>query len=255
MKLVENNDSKRGTNNNVWLGLLLLMIGLGWLLQSLGAVFPYWLFTWKTFLIVLGIGIGVQSQFKGSGWLILILAGGAFMLEDVYPDMALRHYLWPVFIIILGMWLMIKPRGRRYTAERGNESDFSSPGVASSTFSHSAYSEDDFIDTTSVLGGIKKVILSKNFKGGDVVSIFGGSEIDLSQADINGRVVMEVTVVLGGTKLILPSNWVVKSELVSVLGGIEDKRMVLASNADHDKVVVLKGVCILGGLEIHSYTK
>lgn len=254
MKLVENNESKRGTNNNVWLGLLLLMIGLGWLLQSLGTVFPYWLFTWKTFLIVLGLGIGLQSQFKGNGWIILILVGGAFMLEDIYPDMALRHYLWPVLIIILGVWLMIKPRGRRYPSQLAADSDSSSPGVVSS-FRPSSYSDDDFIDTTSVLGGIKKIILSKNFKGGDVVSIFGGSEIDLSQADISGRVVMEVTVIMGGTKLILPAHWVVKSELVSVLGGIEDKRMVLASDADHDKVLVLKGICILGGLELRSYPK
>ena len=29
--------------------------------------------------------------------------------------------------------------------------------------------KDDFIDSTNIFGGTKKVILSKNFKGGDVV--------------------------------------------------------------------------------------
>src|SRR5690349_22431252 len=42
-----------------------------------------------------------------------------------------------------------------------------------------------FIDVTAVFGGIKKNVLSKNFKGGDITSFMGGSEIDLSQADFN----------------------------------------------------------------------
>ncbi|MEP7129293.1 MAG: hypothetical protein ABI729_10510 [Chitinophagales bacterium] len=250
---MENNELKRG-NNNIWLGLLLLIVGIGWLLQSMGTVLPYWLFSWKTFLIVLGIGIGIQNQFRGNSWLVMIMIGGAFMLEDLFPDLALRHYLWPVLIIILGVWLMIKPRGRRYWKDENTNEGISSPGVTSS-FRQASYTDDDFVDTTSVFGGIKKVILSKNFKGGDVVSIFGGSEIDLSQANINGRVVLEVTAILGGTKLIIPGNWELKSELVSVLGGIEDKRSVLASNIDPDKILVLKGTAILGGIEIRSYSK
>lgn len=63
----------------------------------------------------------------------------------------------------------------------------------------------------------------------------GGTEIDMTQADINGRVVLDVTQILGGTKLIIPAHWELKSELVSVFGGIEDKRAVLASNVNPEK--------------------
>ena len=41
------------------------------------------------------------------------------------------------------------------------------------------------LDATSIFGGVKKNIITKDFKGGDVTSIFGGSEIILSQADID----------------------------------------------------------------------
>lgn len=250
--IMENKETKRG-NSSVWLGLLLLMVGVGWLLQQLGTVFPYWLFTWKTFLIVLGLGIGVQNQFKGSAWLILILIGGAFMLEDLYPDLSLRHYLWPVLIIILGVWLMIKPRSRSYWKDEEGQARIQPQG-GSSLFGDEKYSsKDDFIETTSIFGGIKKVILSKNFKGGEVVCILGGSEIDMSQADINGRVELEVTQMLGGCKLVIPSNWDLKSELVSIFGGIEDKRGVVATNINPEKVLILKGTSIMGGIDIRSY--
>jgi len=250
---MESNELKRG-NNNIWLGLLLLMVGLAWLLKSFGTPLPYWLFTWKTFLIALGIGIGFQNQFKGNTWLVLILIGGAFMLEDLYPDLSMRHYLWPVLIIIVGVWLMIRPRGGRYRGDdEGGQStgNYDRSGIAAA----STYLSDDYIDSTSVFGGIKKVILSKDFKGGEVVSIMGGTEIDMTQADINGRVVLDVTQILGGTKLIIPAHWELKSELVSVFGGIEDKRAVLASNVNPEKVLILKGTSILGGIDIRSYAK
>ena len=52
----------------------------------------------------------------------------------------------------------------------------------------------------------------------------------------------------------MPSHWKVKSDLTSVFGGIDDQRpsMVLEYISE-DKVLVLKGACVFGGIEIHSY--
>ncbi len=49
-----------------------------------------------------------------------------------------------------------------------------------------SFSSEDYIDATTVLGGIHKNIISKNFKGGDITIFMGGAEINLSQADIQG---------------------------------------------------------------------
>lgn len=250
---MENNELKRG-NNNVWLGLLLLLIGVVWLLKSMGTPLPIWMISWKTFLILLGLGIGFQNSFKGNTWLVLVLIGGAFMIEDLYPDLSLRHYLWPVFIIILGVWLLIRPRGGRIR-NGGDDAGVRSSYTGSGLTEAATYAGDDYLDSTSIFGGIKKIVLSKNFKGGEVVSILGGSEIDLSQADISGRVVLEVTQLMGGTKLIIPPHWVMKSEMVSVLGSIEDKRIVAETQVDHEKILIVKGTSILGGIDIRSYPR
>jgi hypothetical protein len=115
------------------------------------------------------------------------------------------------------------------------------------------YSQDDIIDSTCIFSGTKKVILSKNFRGGDIVNVFGGSEIDLMQADINGTATLEVTAIFGGATLIVPSNWAIKSEAVTIFGGISDKRKFAALAEPATKTLVLKGTMIFGGMEIKSY--
>ena len=112
---------------------------------------------------------------------------------------------------------------------------------------------EDFVDSTSFFGGAKKNIISKNFKGGDIVNVFGGTELDLSRADFNGTAIIDLTTIFGGTKLVVPSNWTVKSEAVTIFGGMEDKRNVQALSDSAQKILILKGTIIFGGIEIKSF--
>ncbi len=114
------------------------------------------------------------------------------------------------------------------------------------------FSSEDYIDATTVLGGIHKNIISKNFKGGDITIFMGGAEINLSQADIQGSASLDITQIMGGTKLIVPSNWEVRSQLTSVFGNIEDKRQNIG-NTDPQKVLIIDGTSVFGGIEIRNY--
>jgi hypothetical protein len=113
--------------------------------------------------------------------------------------------------------------------------------------------EQDIIDAVSIFGSTKKNILSKNFRGGEVVNFFGGTELNLMQADITRPIVLDMVQVFGGSKLIVPSNWTIHTaELVSVFGGVDDKRMIQA-NLDPTKILILRGTNVFGGMEIKSY--
>ena len=115
-------------------------------------------------------------------------------------------------------------------------------------------SRDDRLELVAVFAGNKKIMVSKNFKGGEIVSVFGGNEINLSKCDINGRVQLEIVQVFGGTKLVVPSNWRIQSEIVSVFGGLDDKRNLIDfNNNDDSKILVIVGVSILAGIDIRSY--
>jgi hypothetical protein len=111
---------------------------------------------------------------------------------------------------------------------------------------------DNWLDSVAIFGNIKKLVYSKNFKGGDVVSVFGGAEINLMQADFNGEIVIEMVQIFSGAKLIVPPHWQIRSEMIAIFGGIEDKRPPQTSY-DENKVVVLNGTTFFGGLEIKSY--
>ena len=85
------------------------------------------------------------------------------------------------------------------------------------------------------------------------LNIFGGTELDLSRADINGEAIIEMTTIFGGTKLVVPSNWTVKSDAAVIFGGVEDKRAMPAVNEVTNKTLTLKGTVIFGGIDIKSY--
>ncbi|MBI3137468.1 MAG: hypothetical protein HYZ15_02665 [Sphingobacteriales bacterium] len=244
-------DSPR--HGHVWTGLFILLIGVAALLNVSMPDLPAWFFSWQMFLIALGLFIGFKHGFRGAAWLILILLGSAFLLRDFYPGLTFRRYFWPLVLIVAGAFIIIRPRRKLWeqcTREGNKEA-----GATNSNFmgSGETWSKDDFVDSTSIFGGDKKNILSKDFKGGDIVNIFGGSELNLTQADIKGKVTIEITTIFGGTKLIVPSNWEVKSEAVTIFGGLEDKRSVSGITEHSDKILLLKGTVIFGGIEIKSF--
>ncbi|QCR23816.1 LiaI-LiaF-like domain-containing protein [Pontibacter sp. SGAir0037] len=235
-------------------GLVVIAIGAIVLAYQLDAIYlPRWVFSWKVLLIVIGIYTGARHSFRNFGWLVPILIGSIFLLEDVAPQISLRPYLWPVLIILAGVWIMFKPK--RTCAPRFRRRD---------RFYHSAENEvaplepvvatkEDYIDGTAVFGGIKKHIITKDFRGGEIVTFCGGTEYNLSQADFEGEVVLDVTQVFGGTKLIVPAHWKIRSEIVAVFGGVEEKRPSGPADQTENKVLVLKGVLLFGGIDIRSY--
>jgi len=113
---------------------------------------------------------------------------------------------------------------------------------------------EGFIDAVSVFGGMEKNIVTKDFRGGDIVTFFGGTSLNLSQSDIKEKATLELTQVFGGTQLIIPSNWKLHSEMVSVFGSVEDKRGLHKDHSsDPVKTLVLRGTSVFGGIEIKSY--
>lgn len=242
------------SHGHIWTGLFILLIGVAALIRVAWPDLPPLLFSWQAFLIALGVFIGLKHQFRGAAWFILILVGTGFLLRDLYPDLAVRRYIWPVIFIVVGALIIIRPRRRCWPPDGPGEkkSPDSSQGPTILD-ERETWSHDDFVDATSIFGGAKRTILSKDFKGGDIVNIFGGTELNLSQADFKEKAVIEITTIFGGTKLIVPSHWEVKSEAVTIFGGLEDKRTLTAPSETPPKVLLLKGTVVFGGIDIKSF--
>jgi predicted membrane protein len=259
------------TRGHIWAGLFLLVIGGVLLARALGVSFPYWLFTWPVILIAFGLFIGLRHSFRGPAWLILILVGGAFLADEAFPGISLRSYILPFLIIAFGIMFILRPwrscQHRHHVHNRWrtrfeNRQDIveeqANPGAQpiNDDFTRAnnfTASPNDFLDITTAFGGVKKIVLSKNFKGGDIVTFMGGAEIDLRQADFANKITIDATNIFGGTKLIIPPSWDVHSEIVAIFGGVDDKRQVNGQNLHPDKIVHLEGTCLFGGIDIRSY--
>jgi len=258
----------RSERGRVWGGLFMLIVGTVLLLKVSGTVlFPGWLFTWPVLLIVIGLFSGVRHRFRGIGWLFPLAIGVVFLADNLSPDMRLRPYLWPSLLIVAGFFVIFRPRNRRCRAgegpddnNSGNQRNFSNEAVVvpnesqtpNNDWRGATHDRNDTIDATAVFGGVKKNVLSKTFRGGDVTTFMGGAEINLTQADFKGKAIIDCFNMFGGTKLIIPPDWEVQSDVVAIFGGVDDKRPPATASAPA-KVLYLDGTCIFGGLEIKSY--
>ena len=236
-------------NSSLWTGLFFVVVGAVALARSFMVPMPDWLFTWQTLLITIGIFIGIRGHFEGVAWFILIIIGSAFLLNDFYFNGDLRRHIWPLVLIVIGAAFILRPRNRRSKRNFNQrlliDESMDTPGKTG-----------DFADVTIVFGSSKKKIGSRQFGGGDITAIFGGAELDLSNTDIQGEIVLDVTVIFGGVELIIPSNWMIKSEVASVFGSVKDKRIQPATlTQEPEKVIRLDGTALFGGIEIKSFRK
>ena len=110
------------------------------------------------------------------------------------------------------------------------------------------------IDVT--FGGRKEIVTSKEFRGGNVSTTFGGTEINLIQADSTTQpMVLNISVTFGGIELIVPSHWELQNEIEPTFGSVEDHRAIRTSTitTEDKKILILKGSCNFASIEIKSY--
>jgi predicted membrane protein len=254
----QSNRRNKFLSNNRWAGLLFLIVGGVLLMRQTGYPFPSWLFSWEIILILIGLFIGIRHGFKDFSWLVMIIIGFVFLSDDIFPGIRIRQYAVPIIIIALGVLFILSPRrmcgGRgRYRRHHFNRpGELTSPESTEVLAAETDITQDTELDIVSIFAGIKKRIMSKQFQGGDIVCVFGGAELNLTNADFISPVALDVTMVFGGTKLIIPANWEVRSEVTAIFGGVDDKRPQPTSSIP-EKTIILKGTLMFGGIEVNSF--
>ncbi|HLW20166.1 MAG TPA: DUF5668 domain-containing protein [Cyclobacteriaceae bacterium] len=266
-------------NNNLTAGLLILIVGSVLLLQRMGVFFPGWIFSWPMMIIAIALVILVKHQFRSGAGFFMLLFGTFFLLKREFDlPVDIGEYLIPVGLILLGLYLMIfrqnykagkwahwndgwgdTSKQKRDPFYTGNPEDtvkgagtLGQEQTKRGTASHHSDS-GDFLHSQALFCGVQKRVLSKNFFGGKISNYFGGTEIDLSQADLSENAILDLDVAFGGVKLVIPPHWDLKIDVANVFAGIEDKRMYAHTPSDPTKVLVIRGTVIFGGLEIKSF--
>lgn len=222
------------------LAVLLIVAGLVLLARNFNLLpddVHHAIFSWPMLLILLGVIQLAKHPNKTFG-IMLICVGSFFLIPRIFPvSINFGQLFWPAIFLGIGILILFKGSSvnRTWKKEEINSSDL--------------------IDEVNIFGGTERRMTTRNFRGGETVSIFGGSVYDFTDCGLaKGKNVLEVVNIFGGSKLIIPSDWNVHVEVVSIFGGFADKRKSgIGLPENSDKELFIKGVAIFGGGEIKSF--
>ena len=222
----------------VW-GALIVAAGVALLLDHMGFIVIGSLFRlWPMILVFFGVGHLFTRSNRAFG-AILLVVGTIFQLNNLGFTHVRFADMWPVAIIVVGLvliWGALKP-----------------PMVVKGNADNRGDSPDVF-NATTVFGGIERRITSRAFRGGRATCVFGGAELDLRDAIIDGdEATIEINCIFGGAEIRVPDTWNVHSMTMPVLGGFSDKTHISAApdpSGAKRKTLHITGTIIFGGVEI-----
>lgn len=226
-------------NRTLGIGIFIILLGLVFLLHQLNLIPPRTadvLLSWPMLIIVIGVYNLLFTQSRTFGFILLVV-GGFFLLPEIIDlPYNFRRSFWPVLLILVGLFIIFKSGFAR------KQHEFQPPEAV----------DMDYIDEVNVFSGSEKKIAIKNFRGGKITSIFGGSEIDLSGSELaDGNNVIEVFYMFGGSTITFPPDWMVTNKVTSILGGFSEKGSTLITNANKsNKTLIITGFVMFGGGEI-----
>ena len=243
MERIDHQRNHSPNNVRIIIGIVFLTLGALLFADRLDIIPFAWnkyIFTWQSLLIGIGLISLAKNESRTTG-IVLIAIGGFFLTAKIlgfhYP---IRYFFWPTVFVALGLIMIFQQGGRVRNSKMG--------------FTRGT-TDMDIIDDVAIFGGSEQKITSKNFKGGKISNIFGGSTFDLSDAELApGRNVLDMFCLFGGSKIIVPAGWRVKIEVTAIFGGYNDKRrMPHKTDEVVERELVIRGVVIFGGGEIKSY--
>lgn len=139
---------------------------------------------------------------------------------------------------------------RQRRAWRHGWTDQAYPGAQPSGFD----SDDAQFKYSAICSHVERNITAKNFKSGSLSAIFGGFEIDLTRAEIEGdEAVIYAEAFFGGGEIRIPDTWHLVIEGNALFGAFMDEtRQRPPEGATPAKRLIIRGTAVFGGVSIEN---
>jgi len=108
----------------------------------------------------------------------------------------------------------------------------------------------DRVNSFVAFGGTEVASHSKHFEGGTVGSVFGGTELDLRDAELAPDAEIDVFTAFGGTEIFVPYGWRVEMRGVPVFGGFENATKNDRGLAEDAPVLSVDATALFGAVEV-----
>lgn len=225
-------------------GFAIVAVGVIFLLDNFGVPVDFLWGYWPVILIAIGLAKLVDSREASSrtGGAIIILVGLVLIADKIhlpFLNNVSLWQLWPLAIIAFGfvmLWGALE--NKSITGLTGVWNRPTQPGSC---------------NMFSVFGGSNRKV-SGEFRGADLVAVFGGGGLDLRKAEMPAdEAVVMVNAIFGGFEIRVPETWLVQVQVAGIFGGHEDKTQAPDSRlVPNPKRLMVRGSTVFGGLSVKN---
>lgn len=195
---------------------------------------------WPLALSLFGLSRMVSGRHPGQ-WLfgLTLVVFGIVMTANLLGYMQFRpRDWWPVLIILAGLSIVLRGVFPRYRTQGLEPADTSAP------------EHGDRINIDASFSAVNQQNDSRAFKGGRIDVHFGGVELDLRQAVMDGpEAVLDISARFSGVELRVPREWQVVVDIAPTLGGVDDKTVPPMNPTQR---LVLRGDATFGAVEVKN---
>jgi predicted membrane protein len=240
-------------------GLLLVSLGAGLLLRE----FEYFprpvrlIDFWPLLLVAVSLSEVIRSPRLSGRLFALTLAGFGVLLELgnlgylTFPTAR----LWPVLLVVVGIWFLFRPRAMRghhhYHHHSQRDAGPRRSGFLEGDRLEERVSENRLVRRVAFSGAQLKVD-SQAWQGGELIALFAGIELDLRKAKLDEQgATLELRVAMGGVEIRIPETWSVVCDVASFLGGIDDDSREPQGNPNAPRLTLI-GSLTVGGINIRN---
>jgi predicted membrane protein len=212
-------------------GLALVALGVLFLLDavdvlSAGPLIGDW---WPTVIIAIGLAqLADRTSDRGGALTTIVIGAVLLAITTDVLNADTWQTLWPVAIILVGLWIMFGRKSRRPAR---------------------AFDQDE-VDEFVLFSGKELHIAGNAFRGGRVAAAFGGIDLDLRLARLHPEgAVLQTVALFGGVDVKVPRGWRVRVSGPAIFGAWEDQSLPAPEGAP---LLIVKATVAFGGVTVKA---
>jgi hypothetical protein len=233
--------SRGGITPHLVFGVIIMFVGIVLTLDVLELVNARDILRfWPVALIAFGVANMTQAAtrsglvrgglmtFFGLWWLLTML--------HVLPSHSWRLF-WPLLLVVAGGALVAQ------TLQRTSDLPDLPRG-----------DPNERVNIVGILGGGNRTSTANPFRGGDLVAVMGGGQVDLRRAVIppGEQAVIDIMSMMGGFEIIVPDSWAIDDRTFPIMGGVGNETRPTVPVGGAHPTLVLRGVMFMGGVNIRN---
>ena len=190
---------------------------------------------WWTLFIIVPSFIGIFKD-ESKIWNIIWLVVGIVLLlctRDILSFAIVGKLIFPFILVMIGLSFIFKDMFQTKVNEKIKK--LNTERVDGENF-------------CATFGGIKNNFKGQEFKGANIDAIFGGVDIDLSEAIINHDQIINANAIFGGIDIKAPKGVNIKIKSTPIFGGVSNK--IKDDFNENMPTIYINAFCLFGGVDI-----